>query len=72
MVWLNYTGGSGPSGWTWGDGYAGSYTNWAPSMPDDGGCAYMDVDGSGGSWPDGTWDDTSCSGGERAILCAGR
>jgi hypothetical protein len=70
VIWLNYTDTSGS--WAWGDGYSGSYTNWAPEMPDGGGCAYMDIDGSGGSWPDGTWDDTSCSGGTRAILCMQR
>ena len=71
VIWMNYTNASG--NWQWGDGYTGNYSNWAPGMPDQSnGCAYMDIDGSGGSWPLGSWDDTSCSGGDRASLCTAR
>ena len=30
------------------------------------------TDGSGGTWPNASWDDTSCEGGDRAILCTHR
>ena len=72
VIWLNYTNASGS--WIWGDGYSGSYTNWAPGKPDESGaCAYLDVTGSGGTWPLASWDDTPCSsGGSRVILCADR
>lgn len=72
VIWLNYTNASGA--WTWGDGYAGGWTNWAPGMPDQtSACAYLDIDGSGGGWPLGSWDDTTCATGEtRALLCTDR
>ena len=71
VIWLNYTNQSGV--WTWGDGYNGSYANWAPGKTDETNvCAYMSLTGSGGSWPQGSWDDTSCSGGARASLCTVR
>lgn len=36
-------------------------------------CAYLDIDGSGGCWPLGSWDDTTCAtGGTRALLCTDR
>jgi hypothetical protein len=72
VIWLNYTNASGA--WIWGDGYAGGWTNWAPGMPDQtSACAYLDIDGSGGGWPLGSWDDTTCATGEtRALLCTDR
>jgi hypothetical protein len=72
VIWLNYTNTSGA--WTWGDGNGDGYTNWAPGMPDEAGaCAYLDIDGSGGTWPLGSWDDTPCATGDtRALLCTDR
>jgi hypothetical protein len=53
--WIGYTDQASEGSWIWTRG-SSSYTNWAPSQPNDSGgqdCAHM--------YPNATWDDHACS-----------
>ena len=49
--------------WTWSNGAAWSYTNWAAGMPDGQGPQCVEM------WTTGEWNDVPCEQGPRAYIC---